>query len=114
VNVNNSFAGAPEELQATATALCDLDGQQRALSSVLFEILSRLEHYWQRLNVEGFAAIREEWQERALLTGRTVTVQVGQALHTGRCLGIDDAGQLLLQTETGRQAFAAGSVLRFE
>lgn len=114
VNVNNSFAAAPEELSSTATALCDLDGQQRSLSAVLFEILSRLEHYWQRLNNEGFAALREEWQQRALLTGRTVTLQAGRTQHVGRCLGIDGAGSLLLQTEQGREAFAAGSVLSFE
>ncbi|WP_254509723.1 biotin--[acetyl-CoA-carboxylase] ligase [Anatilimnocola floriformis] len=114
VNVNNSFADAPEELSSTATALCDLDGQQRSLSAVLFEILSRLEHCWQRLAAEGFAALREHWQERASLTGRTVTLQVGRTQHVGRCLGIDADGSLLLHTERGREAFAAGSVVSFE
>ena len=114
VNVNNSFASAPGELQATATALCDLDGQLRTLSATLFEILSRLEHFWQRLATEGFAALRDQWQERAFLTGRTVTLQAGHAQHVGRCLGIDAEGSLLLQTERGREAFAAGSIVAFE
>jgi BirA family biotin operon repressor/biotin-[acetyl-CoA-carboxylase] ligase len=114
VNVNNSFAAAPAELAVTATAVCDLDGQPRDLTTVLLQILMRLEIRWAALNAAGFAAIRPDWQARSLLTGRTVQLQFGQPIHTGRCLGIDDAGALLLQTETGRQSFTAGSILRFD
>lgn len=114
VNVNNSFRAAPPELTSTATALCDLSGEPHDLTAVLLNILTRLAARWQQLNSAGFAAIREDWQERSLLTGRTVALQCGSSRQVGRCLGIDGEGNLLLQTERGRQSFAAGSVMQFE
>jgi BirA family biotin operon repressor/biotin-[acetyl-CoA-carboxylase] ligase len=114
VNVNNSFRAAPPELISTATALCDLSGAPHDLTAVLFNVLTRLAARWHQLNETGFAAIRPEWQERSLLTGRTVTLQCGNTQHVGRCCGIDEEGNLVLQTERGRQSFAAGSVVHFE
>lgn len=114
VNVNNSFQKAPEELAATAMALCDLDGQGQSPIVVLSEILQNLQQRFHELETRGFAPIHAAWQTRALLTGRTVQLQFGQQTHVGRCLGIDETGALVLQTELGRQAFAAGSILGFE
>lgn len=114
VNVNNSFREAPADLTSTATALCDLSGKTHDLAAVMRGVLTRLEACWQQLNSAGFAAIRPDWQARSLLSGRAVTLQCGNTQHVGRCLGIDDDGNLLLQTERGRQSFAAGSVVQFE
>jgi BirA family biotin operon repressor/biotin-[acetyl-CoA-carboxylase] ligase len=114
INVNNSFAQAPPDLQQTATALCDLDGVTRDLTTVLLVVLQRLTETWQQLGTSGFESLRNAWTSRSLLTGRIVHIQAGTRVHIGRCLGIDDSGALLLQTESGRQAVHAGSVLRFE
>src|SRR5262245_44814835 len=43
VNVNNSLNQAPQDFRSLATALCDLDGQQRDLTSVLIGILVELD-----------------------------------------------------------------------
>lgn len=114
VNVNNSFRAAPEELQEIATSLCDIEQQPQDATNVLLGLLERLQQRWGQLRSQGFAAVREDWIARSLLTGRTVTLQVGPKQFVGRCLGIDDDGSLILQTESGRQAFAAGSVVQFE
>lgn len=114
VNVNNSFQAAPAELVATATALCDLDGAPRNVVAVLAQILRNLQARWQDVADGGFAAIRSAWAARCLLTGRTVRLQFGQQTHTGRCLGIDESGGLVLQTEQCRQSFTGGSILQFE
>jgi BirA family biotin operon repressor/biotin-[acetyl-CoA-carboxylase] ligase len=114
VNVNNSFHAAPPELTASATALCDLSGQPHELGAILLRVLSQLAERSQQLQAEGFAAVRDGWQNRSFLTGRTVTLQSGNTQHVGRCVGIDDSGHLLLQTERGLQSFASGSVVQFE
>ena len=114
VNVNNSFRAAPAELAQSAVALCDLDDQARDLTRVLLASLARLDAHWRALNEAGFAALRGAWEERSLLTGRTVTLQSGAKQYVGRCLGIADDGSLVLQTEAGRQSFAAGSIVHFE
>lgn len=114
VNVNNSFRAAPAEIGATAAALYDLDGQDRSLIAVLSAILQSLQQRFHELETRGFAPLHTAWQSRCFLTGRTVQLQFGQQMHVGRCLGIDESGALVLQTERGRQAFAAGSILQFE
>ncbi|WP_425619319.1 biotin--[acetyl-CoA-carboxylase] ligase [Anatilimnocola sp. NA78] len=114
VNVNNSFAEAPAELQSTATALCDLDDQLHDLTGVLLRILKRLDVRWLQLQSDGFDSLREEWSHVSLLTGRTVQLQVGPHLHVGRCTGIDESGALKLQTEHGAETFHAGSIVRFD
>jgi BirA family biotin operon repressor/biotin-[acetyl-CoA-carboxylase] ligase len=114
VNVNNSFHTAPEELQEIATSLVDLTNQPFDLSDVLLGVLERLQQRWEQLQERGLAAIRADWEARSFLSGRTVTLQVGPQQIVGRCLGIDDNGNLVLQTHAGRQSFAAGSVIDFE
>ena len=114
VNVNNSFRAAPEELQETATSLCDIEQQPQDTTNVLLGLLARLQQRWDQLQTQGFAAVREDWEARSLLNGRTVTLQAGAQQLVGRCLGIDDDGSLVLQTERGRQSVAAGSVVQFE
>lgn len=114
VNVNNSFAAAPAELQQSALALVDLDGRQRDLTDVLLIVLQCLRSRLGDFQRSGFAAIRAAWVSRSLLTDRIVTLRVGQESIVGRCAGIDERGALLLQTEQGPQAFAAGSIAHFE
>jgi len=112
VNVNNSLAAAPEEIRSLAAALCDIDGRQRDLTSVLAAILGALDTHLKA--AADMTAISGRWQERCLLTGRTVQMQSGGEPITGRCLGIDEQGALMLQTEAGRQSIVSGTVLNWE
>lgn len=114
LNVNNSFRAAPYELQEIATSLSDLANQPFDLTDVLLCVLERLSQRWAQLQEQGLAAIRADWEARSFLSGRTATLLAGPQQFVGRCLGIDDKGNLILQTESGRQAFAAGSVIDFE
>jgi BirA family biotin operon repressor/biotin-[acetyl-CoA-carboxylase] ligase len=109
VNVNNSLAAAPPEIRSLATALCDIDGEQRDLTSVLAAIVQQLDAHLQ--SAADMAAISNHWRQRCLLTGTTVQVQSGSETITARCLGIDDRGALLLQTETGRRSVVSGTVV---
>jgi BirA family biotin operon repressor/biotin-[acetyl-CoA-carboxylase] ligase len=112
VNVNNSLADAPPDIRELATALCDVDRLEHDLTSVLASILGELESHLQ--SAADMAALRVRWQHRCLLSGRTVRVQSSPETLTGRCLGIDDQGALLLQTETGRRSLVSGTVLAWE
>jgi len=112
VNVNNTLASAPAEIRGLATALCDLDGRQHDLTSVLAGLLQQLDLHLRK--VADMAAVARDWQKRCLLTGQTVQVQSGTELITGRCLGIDEQGALVLQTETGRRAVVSGTVIGWE
>jgi BirA family transcriptional regulator, biotin operon repressor / biotin---[acetyl-CoA-carboxylase] ligase len=109
VNVNNSLATAPAEVQSLATSLADLTGRPHDLTDVLFDIVSRLAENLALL-AGDVAKLPERWQRHALLDGRTVTVDMATRKVTGYCLGINAQGALDLATEFGVEAIHAGVV----
>jgi BirA family biotin operon repressor/biotin-[acetyl-CoA-carboxylase] ligase len=58
----------------------------------------------------GFSAFRDEWNESNLYRGREVIVHLGEEQIPGRDAGVDDNGNLLLETSEGMRVFAAGQV----
>ena len=98
INVNNSVAAAPLELQTTATSLYDLTGRQLALSDVLVQVLQQLSVRLQPADLWN-AHVRDGWRRRCLLTGRRVQVDVGVRQTVGICRGIDDEGALLVDVD---------------
>lgn len=110
LNVNNSFATAPAELSLIATSLGDETGLTFDRSGVLKTLLQQLDRDLKRL-AESDHSLVECWQSRCVLRGRNVSIDSGQRVVTGLCLGIADDGALRLQTPNGEQRFYGG-VLR--
>ncbi len=113
LNVNNSLRDAPAEIAQRATSLFDLEGRSFELSAVLIAILQRLSHRINQLMTQPRLALAE-MNHHNVLTGRIVTLQTGDATMTGRCLGVDDEGQLVLQTELQLHRCASGVVVKWE
>lgn len=95
INVNNSVADAPAELQSLATSLSDLTGRQFTLTEVLVEVLQRLSVRIQPAELWN-AEVRAGWRQRCLLTDEQIQVDLGVRHTVGRCRGIDDEGALLV------------------
>ena len=113
VNVQNSFAATPPDLRQRAAALCDLHPAEFDLTEVLARILASLKSRWETLAASGFTEIAAEYRRRFLLQDRLVTLESAGQTFTGVCLGIDDGGGLILQSESRRSTHAAGSVVEF-
>jgi BirA family biotin operon repressor/biotin-[acetyl-CoA-carboxylase] ligase len=59
----------------------------------------------------GFGAFTARWNLLHGWQGQAVTIlDRGEVLHEGLAAGVDDAGRLLLDTESGRVAIVAGDV----
>ena len=114
LNVNNSLAAAPNEIQASATSLVDYLQRPLDMTGVLLSLLASLQSRWQELGSSGFEPQFAEFRRRCILDGRTVQVSSGSRLITGRCLGIDENGSLVLQTESSREEIASGSVMSIQ
>ena len=113
INVNNSVAEAPKELEGKATAFCDLLGRRVALAEVLVLVLQKL---GQHLAPSGFWSqpARDAWRQRCLLTGRTVQIDLPQRQISGVCLGIDDEGALQVDSEGKVERCFSGVVTSWE
>ena len=112
VNVNNSLRDAPMEIAQRATSLFDLEGRSFDLSSLLIMILQRLSLRIQQLTTQPRLALAE-MNHHNVLTGRIVTLQIGDTTITGRCVGVDDEGMLVLQTESQLHRCASGIVMKW-
>ncbi len=109
LNVNNSLATAPLELQTIATSLCDASGTEHDVSTLLIDWLQQFEADLKNLAAED-ASLAERCRNRCVLTGRVVSLDTGGQLATGECLGIADDGALRLRLITGERRFYGGTI----
>lgn len=92
VNVNNSFAVAPTELQTIATSLFDLTGRSFDMTDCVISILRQIELVTQTARDD----LLSEFASRDVLKGNRVSVDSGRQAVSGVCNGIDRSGALLL------------------
>ncbi len=113
LNVGNTLADAPADIQATAVSLRDLLGESHPpLGLVLTTLISRWEAWFQRLVAQqiDFPSL---WQTKCYLTGARVCVTVGPDLRSGICRGLDRDGALLIETPAGIERILAGTVRKY-
>jgi BirA family transcriptional regulator, biotin operon repressor / biotin---[acetyl-CoA-carboxylase] ligase len=111
VGIGVNVVAAPEGTPYPATALHALGihvGAEELFGS-LSESWARLRSVWD--NGRGFGEIRRMWLERASGLGEPVSVRTGGSTITGIFETIDDAGCLIVATDTGtRVPIAAGEI----
>jgi BirA family biotin operon repressor/biotin-[acetyl-CoA-carboxylase] ligase len=111
LNVNNSVAAAPSELQSLAATLFDLTQIRHDRISILISILNHLKRYLDLIRgaPEKLAA---EADAVCLQKDKRLHLQWGQSVVSGFCGGIDGTGAILLETDDGLKAFASGVLLK--
>lgn len=112
INVNNSLRDAPAEISQYAASLFDLYGRTFELTELLILTLQRLESRVEQLTSQPRMALSEV-NRHNLLTGRIVTIQLPDQQILGQCIGVDEDGQLVLQTQSGLQRCSGGTVLKW-
>jgi BirA family transcriptional regulator, biotin operon repressor / biotin---[acetyl-CoA-carboxylase] ligase len=111
LNVNNTTAAAPVELQSVVTTLFDLTRKRHDRTSILISLLNRLREFLDlaRRSPEEVAAAADAV---CLQKNQELHLQWGAAVHCGRCRGIDGTGAIVLETSTGLRAFPSGVLLK--
>lgn len=112
LNVNNSFEQAPEDVQQSAVAICDAIDLKLDLTHVLVICLQQMARQVQSLS-DSTESLADQWRAYHLLQGMHVELEVHSQTVRGICIGIDDDGALLVDTEEGVSRFLAGVVTRF-
>jgi BirA family biotin operon repressor/biotin-[acetyl-CoA-carboxylase] ligase len=117
VNVNWRREDFPDDLRQTATSLRAETGKEISRAAVAAGLLHELEEEYVSFLREGFSArIREEWSRLSWVLGKPVTLSLPEATISGRALGLDPEGALLVLDGEGKtHRFIAGEVsLRME
>ncbi|MFG0333905.1 MAG: biotin--[acetyl-CoA-carboxylase] ligase [Maioricimonas sp. JB049] len=113
LNVNNSFADAPDDVRQRAISLCDHEQRQFDMTDLLERLLVQIDGDMTALAGQP-ADLQSRWRNLCLLSGRFVTINDGRRRIEGTCLGIDDDAALLVQTALGPQRIYSGVVEVFD
>jgi len=103
----------PETATAIDQPWADLHGQFGDCpprNRIAGRVLARLVDACQRYAEQGLAPFLAEWQRYDLYLGSQVQLSLGEQLINGRYVGLNDEGNLLLDTLDGRRSFAGGEV----
>ena len=85
----------------------EISDRNKLLAALLLGIARALREFEQ----SGFIPFKEEWINRHVCEGRTVTLKLPDGSgQEGRVHGISDAGSLLLQTSMGLRSFSGGEI----
>lgn len=101
VNLNSLASDFPPALRARATSVRMVTGRTVDRGSFLRSLLLSFEGAYTRYLDGGFAAVAPAWRRRSYLQGRPVEVEGVGSTVSGRCLGVDDDGALLVDTGGG-------------
>ncbi len=117
VNVNWEKEDFPPELRESATSLRAEKGEEISRAAAAAGLLRELEAEYVSFLREGFSArLRDDWNRLSGVNGKRVTLQSPEGKISGRALGLDpDGALLLLDGEGSTRRFIAGEVsLRME
>jgi BirA family transcriptional regulator, biotin operon repressor / biotin---[acetyl-CoA-carboxylase] ligase len=112
VNVNWRKEDLSPDLRASATSLLVESGREISRVAVAERLFQELEEEYLRFLREGFSPrLREEWDRFSWINEKKVTVMGPDGEISGRALGLDGDGALLLMDEEGQtRRFIAGDV----
>jgi len=104
-------AALPEQARPTPPAALSQILPDADLTLTLAAALAGLSAMLDTFSSEGFAGFRARWSACHAYAGREVVLlENGEPFARGTALGVDDAGQLLLEAADGIRAIATGDV----
>ena len=104
-------ADAPPQARGTTPTALSRALPNANLTDTLAAELNALEPALQRFASGGFAPFRQRWNACHGYAGREVVlVEQGVEVSRGIAAGVDESGQLLLDTACGREAISTGDV----
>jgi BirA family biotin operon repressor/biotin-[acetyl-CoA-carboxylase] ligase len=109
VNTTGRATAAPDPLQRRLVTLPDLVGASLCRTRLLAAFLPRLLATLATLGDDP-PAVATRYRDRCGLTGRAVTLHLGDTACHGICRGVATDGALLLETADGVRRFVSGSL----
>ena len=102
INCAVDFKAAPVDVQTNATSLHEWTRPGAIAPASTEDVLVQFVHHWiglEQRQRENPRWLLEHWPERSLLDGQWVEVKHPAGLAKGLCLGINEAGAILVQNE---------------
>ncbi len=112
VNLNYSKARMPETIRDKATSLLELTQRPVDRSAFAARLIHNLDQCYGSLEKSGFPGISSRWEGYFRLRGKQVRVEMPDGHTSGKALGIDMDGALILEGKGGDpERILAGDVI---
>ncbi|RAR67070.1 BirA family biotin operon repressor/biotin-[acetyl-CoA-carboxylase] ligase [Paraburkholderia unamae] len=111
VEALNAAGGSVAAVPGTTPTALSRAWPNANLTDTLAAELNALEDALQRFGAAGFAPFQARWNACHAYAGREVALyEQGKELMRGKAAGVDERGQLLLDTPNGRETVTTGDV----
>ena len=101
INVNIRKMDLDESIRDTATSVAEEAGQNISRLDLASKLFDRFDALYSRLLDSGFGSIKDAWLSYCDMIGKQVRVVFKNDIASGKVLGVDDFGALLISDERG-------------
>lgn len=107
INTNNAI---PPELKNVAVSLKSIVNKHISNVSMLKVFLVNFKVFYEKFLKSGFAVFKDEYNKKSSLTGKKVEVKMLDKKYKGIALGVDDEGNLVIESGGKKMNVIAGDV----
>lgn len=110
IGINVNTEEFPEELQDKATSLLLETGERHNRAEIIADIMNEFEKLYKIFAEKGFGAIAAEYKEMCITLNRRVQVIYKNETVLGTAVDVDNSGNLIVETDSGRITVSSGEV----
>ena len=111
IGINANGESFPEDIKDTATSLFLAGGKKICRSELIASIMKEFEEYYQIfLETENLSKLMQKYNELLINNNRTVRLFEQKKETIGTALGINEMGELLIETEGKVRNIMSGEV----
>ncbi|MDP2855399.1 MAG: biotin--[acetyl-CoA-carboxylase] ligase [Smithellaceae bacterium] len=98
INVNLNHQEFPLDIQEIATSLAVETGREISRLELIISLYENLTKWYMTLQDYGFESVRQKWLSLSSMIGKTVSVMFREETTSGKAVGLDDDGSLIILT----------------
>jgi BirA family biotin operon repressor/biotin-[acetyl-CoA-carboxylase] ligase len=91
------------DMRYPAVSISDVTGTVIQRDKIVSVILSRLDSYCRAVSEGRFEVLYELWCGRSVILGKSIEVDTGQKIISGKVLGFDRLGAVMLKDVEGKE-----------
>ena len=116
VGIGINWQLTAEQIDSVNQPICNLPWSQETLSEsphrhhFVAQLVEKIDHHNQQFIHQGLSSFLLAWQKHDYLLNRSIQVSSEQQSETGQYQGINQQGELMLQTCLGIKTFCSGEV----
>jgi len=110
INVNHIRKDFPLNLQRKSTSLKIIGKKEYSRIALLQHFLRQFEKLYDNYRGHGFRYLSVELIQKSALIGKRIRLTVGKEKITGKAVGFDDSGHIVIKSKQGLMSYPAGEV----